>query len=198
MKPCSLAATVLLAAAGFLPTAGCSDVSGSGGGQGLTVVVCAGDAGGAGNDDAGGGDDAGDDSAAADEAGASPCAPPDSDRLIGGCYAFDLTVDDTGFSNTILKAQNVGQVTITLTNAGTTPHDLVVDCMPIQAAGCPPQWCFPASANIAPVAPGATASTTFVTPFVEGTYDFRSDVGSDSQSESDGGLRGLWGQFLVQ
>jgi len=136
--------------------------------------------------------------AAGDDGGGSPCQPSDSDGITGGCYAFDVTVDDSAFSPVILKAQNNGQVTLTLKNAGSKPHDLVIGCVPINYPGCPSQFCFPAGANIASVPPGGSASTTFVTPYVEGIYDFRSDLPGDSQLSGDGGVSGLWGQFVVQ
>jgi hypothetical protein len=41
-------------------------------------------------------------------------------------------------------------------------------------------------------------STTFVTPNPEGIYNFRSDVAGDSTVQSDGGVSGLWGQFILQ
>lgn len=133
-----------------------------------------------------------------DDGGGSPCKPPDSDGVLGGCYVFDLTVDDTGFTPRILKAQNVGQVTVTLTNAGSRPHDFAVGCTTIAFAGCPATYCFPDTAHIASVAPGASATTTFVLPYVEGIYDFVSDLPGDSQIASDGGASGIWGQFVVQ
>jgi hypothetical protein len=109
-----------------------------------------------------------------------------------------VTVDDTGFTPIILKTQNSAQVTLTLTNNGTKPHDFVMGCVSISYPGCPFQYCFPPDANIASLPPGGTATTTFVTPFVEGIYDFRSDLPGDSQTASDGGISGLRGQFVVQ
>jgi hypothetical protein len=164
----------------------CSNVAGSvgaGGGAGPCTTSPVGD------DDS---DDGGDDDSG------SPCAPPDSDGINGGCYAFDLTVDDTTFSPIILKAQNLGQVTLHLTNMGTKPHDFVVGCIPVSYPGCPSSTCFPSAADIAPVAPGATATATFTVPNPEGIYTFRSDVAGDSTLEADGGMNGLWGQFVVQ
>jgi hypothetical protein len=148
----------------------------------------------AGSNDAGklGNDDAG------SNAPGSACKPPDSDGLVGGCYFFHLVVDDMGFSPIILKAQNLAQTTIALTNAGTRPHDFVFGCVPLHAPGCPSQVCFPPQANIASVAPGGTAMTTFKTPFLDGIYDFRSDLPDDSPISLDGGVRGLRGQFVVQ
>jgi hypothetical protein len=180
------ARAVLLLALAALPasTARCSNVAGAPGtlgGAGTCVATSAGGEAGAG-----------------DEGGSSSCAPSDSDGMNGGCYAFDLTVDDTGFSPFILKSENLAQVTITLRNAGTKPHDLVVGCIPVSFPGCPPQQCFPSAANIAMLAPGQSATTTFVTPNLEGIYTFRSDLPGDSQLDSDGGVSGLWGQFVVQ
>jgi hypothetical protein len=141
--------------------------------------------------------DAADDSS--DDGGeSSPCKPPDSDGITGGCFAFDLTVDDTGFTPIILKAQNNAQVTLTLKNAGTKPHDLAQGCVALGSPGCPPQICFPQQANVRALGPGETVTVTFVTPFVEGIYDFRSDLPGDSQVAGDGGIGGLWGQFVLQ
>jgi hypothetical protein len=109
-----------------------------------------------------------------------------------------VTVDDTGFSPIILKAQNNAQVTITLKNAGSKPHDFVMGCVAISYPGCASQFCFPAEANIPPVPPGGTATATFATPHVEGIYNFQSSLPGDSQVSSDGGISGLWGQFVVQ
>ena len=177
-------------AAGFVAlvaVVGCSNVAGNV--QGADSGCPAG----------GSGDDAGEDDASVDDAGSGACSPGDTDGLIGGCFVFDVTVNDQGFSPVILKAQNLGQVTLQLHNAGASPHDFVVDCLPTpNGQGCPAQSCFPAAARIPPLAPGASATTTFVTPNPEGIYNFRSDVGTDSQDESDGGVSGLWGQFVVQ
>jgi hypothetical protein len=103
-----------------------------------------------------------------DEAGsgAGPCAPSDSDGIVGGCSVFDVTVNDPGFSPFILKAENLGQVTLTLKNTGTKPHDFAVGCVPIALAGCPPLQCFPAAAGIAPLAPGDSATTSIQGQFV--------------------------------
>jgi hypothetical protein len=177
----------LLALAGLvLITSRCSNVAGSPGNSGLSSACTTNPVGAAGDDDGG------------DDGGASPCAPPDSDGINAGCYVFDVTVDDNGFTPVILKAQNLGQVTITLTNAGTRPHDLVFGCIPVTFPGCPAQQCFPAGANLLPVQPGQSATTMFMTPNPEGIYDFRSDVAGDSELEGDGGETGIWGQFVVQ
>jgi len=169
------------------PGSHCSNVAGSPGNVGDSGACITNPAGvdGGGND----GDDDG---------GGSPCAPPDSDGINGGCYAFDVTVDDTGFSPIVLVAQNLATVTITLRNTGSKPHDFVVGCIPISYPGCPSQQCFPGEADIPTLAPGQSATTTFTAPNPEGIYDFRSDVPGDSQVESDGGVTGIWGQFVVQ
>jgi len=131
--------------------------------------------------------------------GSDSCATGDTDGINGGAFSFDVTVDETGFSPVILKAENLGNVTLTLKNTGSKPHDFVVDCIPQSVAGCPSQSCFPAAANIAALQPGASATTTFVAPNPEGIYNFRSDVAGDSQVDADdGGVTGLWGQFVVQ
>jgi hypothetical protein len=123
----------------------------------------------------------------------------DQDGVSGGQVTFVLAVDDTTFSPTILKAQNLAQVTLTLKNTGTRPHDLVVDCIATpNDNGCPTTSCFPDAGRIPAVPPDASATTTFVTPNPEGIYAFRSDLGTDSHVASDGGVTGLAGQFIVQ
>jgi hypothetical protein len=117
------------------------------------------------------------------------CGPADGDGVNGGNVTLDLTVTDDAFSPIILKAQNLSTVTLTLSNAGTRPHDFVVDCLPTpNANGCPTTSCFPDAAAIGPVLPDASATTTFVTPNPEGIYTFRSDQPGDTQT----------GQFVVQ
>ena len=186
------AVALSLVAAGALH---CSNVAG--GATGTDAGPCLGGvAAGQSMADEAGADDAGS-GVGSDDAG-NQCRPPDSDGLTGGCYFFDLVVDDTGFSPIILKAQNLAQTTIALTNTGTRPHDFVVGCVPLRAPGCPSQVCFPPRANIATLAPGGVATTTFVTPYLEGIYDFRSDLAGDSPIAIDGGIRGLQGQFVVQ
>ena len=118
----------------------------------------------------------------------SVCSP-DSDGINGGNYTFDLTVDDTGFSPIILKAQNDANVTLTITNHGAAAHDFSIDCLATpNDQGCPTQSCFDPASTFAPIAPGASATQSFSTPNPEGIYTFRSNVGSDS----------FTGQFVVQ
>ena len=111
---------------------------------------------------------------------------PDNDGINGGAYTFDLTVDDTGFSKTILASQNDAQVTLTLTNAGKKPHGFEVACTsvlpsyPDVPAGCPTEACFPSGSTIAPLAPGKSATVTFDTPTPDGLiYPFRSSEPAD-------------------
>jgi hypothetical protein len=117
----------------------------------------------------------------------SPTCFPDSDGIIGGAYVFDLTVDDTGFSKTVLTTQNDAQVTLTLQNTGTKPHGFQVDCTgvtlsyPTVPPGCPTIACFPSNSLIPPLAPGASATITFDTPVPDGLiYPFRSSEPDDA------------------
>lgn len=121
--------------------------------------------------------------------GGDTCSPGDSDGLNGGDTTFVLTVSDDAFAPIILKAQNLSSVTLTLQNAGTRPHDFVVDCLPTpNDNGCPTTSCFPDASAIGPVPPDGSATTTFVTPNPEGIYTFRSDLPGDTQT----------GQFVIQ
>jgi hypothetical protein len=120
---------------------------------------------------------------------------PDNDGITGGSYTIDLDVDDTGFLATavdggmkdIISTQNDAQVTLTLTNTGTVPHGFAVGCTNVCASyptlpvGCSPNACFPSSATIAPLAPGASATITFVTPTPDGLlYPFTSNAPGDA------------------
>jgi hypothetical protein len=129
---------------------------------------------------------------------AGPCGPGDSDGLSGGHWTFDLTASDTSFTPAILKAQNLSSITLTLTNAGSKPHDFVIDCLPTpNANGCPAASCFDDASVIGPIAPEASVTATFDTARVDGIYRFRSDLPGDTQT-GDGGMTGLVGQFIVQ
>jgi hypothetical protein len=111
---------------------------------------------------------------------------PDSDGINGGDYTFVLDVSDTAFSPIILKAQNDANVTLTITNTGSVPHDFSIDCLPTpNDQGCPTTSCFDPDSTFAPIAPGVSTTQTFATPNPEGIYTFRS---------SDG----VTGQFVVQ
>ena len=92
----------------------------------------------------------------------------------GGNFTFLLAVGDGAFSPTILKAQNLASVTLTLQNTGTGPHGLSIDGMP--------------GAAVSSVAPGASATVVFTTPDREGIYPFHSTQPGDAQA----------GQFIVQ
>jgi hypothetical protein len=118
-----------------------------------------------------------------------PCELDDADGVIGGSYTFELTVDDAEFSPKILKAQNTASVNLTLINAGSTPHDFAIACLPTpNDDGCPMQACFEDDAHLVPVEPGQTGMATFVVPRAEGIYEFRSTLNGDVQR----------GQFIVQ
>ena len=185
MKAASLVSLALALAFVY----GCSDVSGGPADAGPSCTAASGN---------------GDDESDADtDGGESVCKPGDADGVNGGCFAFTITVDDNGFSPIILKAENNARVVVTVKNAGTKAHDFSVGCIATSnLRGCPAQTCFPAASAIPAISPGASASVSFVTPNPEGIYVFRSDLNGDShgdsQIESDGGLSGIWGQFVIQ
>ncbi len=117
------------------------------------------------------------------------CGSADQDGVNGGNFVFDLTVDDDAFVPRELPAQNLANVTLTLTNKGTRPHDFVVACLPTpNDNNCPTTSCFADAAAIGPLSPDASTTRTFVTPNPEGTYTFRSNLPGDTQT----------GQFIVQ
>jgi hypothetical protein len=123
---------------------------------------------------------------------------PDNDGITGGAYTIDIVVTDTGFfasggddagmtAKTIIATQNDAQVTLTLTNNGTTPHGFAVGCTsvlpsyPTLPAGCPSSACFPANSTIAPIAPNTSVTVTFDTPTPDGLlYPFTSNEPADS------------------
>ncbi len=117
------------------------------------------------------------------------CAPGDQDGINEQSETVLLTVSDTAFAvggvdsgstERNITSQNSSLITLTLTNVGTKPHDLVIGCIPTGLpAGCPTTSCFPKGANFAPLAPGASMTTSFTTPAVEGAYSFTSDVAGD-------------------
>jgi hypothetical protein len=139
------------------------------------------------------------------------CNPGDNDGIVGGNYPVLVNVSDTGFAvggvdsgstEPNITTQNLGHVTLTVTNVGTKPHDLVIECIPSGLpAGCAQTSCFPSTANVPALQPGETVTTPmFVTPAVEGSYPFISDVpGDDTQFNSaDGGVTGnLVGAFIL-
>ena len=135
-----------------------------------------------------------------------PCKM-DLNGVTGGSEVVDVTVSDTAFSvggpdsgstQPNVTIENSSTVTLTLFNVGTKPHDLVMQCLATpNGQGCPAQSCFPPSANVPPVQPGASATTTFVAPFREGPYLFTSDFDGDTQPGPDGGVTGLVGEYVL-
>jgi hypothetical protein len=121
--------------------------------------------------------------------GSSAGCADDRNGVQGGTATFDLSVSDTAFSPSILKAENLATTTLTLTNTGTRPHGFAVQCIATaNGNGCPTTSCFPDSATIPLVAPNASATTTFTVPNPEGIYDFGSGAPGDTMA----------GQFIVQ
>jgi hypothetical protein len=117
------------------------------------------------------------------------CAPGDQNGVNDMAETVLVTVSDTAFAvggvdsgsmERNITSENSSPITLTLTNVGMKPHDLVIGCIPTGLpAGCPSTSCFPKSANFAPLAPGASMTTSFTTPAVEGAYTFTSDVAGD-------------------
>ncbi|HWZ91992.1 MAG TPA: hypothetical protein VNW92_24175 [Polyangiaceae bacterium] len=135
------------------------------------------------------------------------CNPDDQDGILGGKMTVLLSVSDTGFAvggvdsgstEPNVAVENKSQVTLTLTNVGTMPHGLRIACIPSGLpAACPAESCFPDAANIAPLAPGESATVTFVTPAQEGAYPFTSDEQADAAADTDAGVPALVGQFVL-
>jgi hypothetical protein len=142
------------------------------------------------------------------------CTPGDNDGISGGAYTVLVNVSDTayavggvdsGSTSPNIAVQNFGNVTLTLTNVGTRPHDLVVQCIPSGLpATCSMQTsCFPGMAASIPgyiaivpsVDPGMSATVTFMSPAVEGAYQFVSDDPGDTGA--DGGVSGPIGEFVL-
>src|SRR5690242_10492901 len=92
---------------------------------------------------------------------------PDADGTTGGADTIDLTVDDDGFSKSVLNTQNNATVTFTLTNGGTVPHGFELECVSVTGeypnlpAGCPSTTCFPPESTIFPLMPGESTTVTF-------------------------------------
>jgi hypothetical protein len=146
-------------------------------------------------------------SACSSPGSAGPCHSGDSDGVTGGSVVVDLTVGDTAFSvgapdsgsmERNITAQNLADVTLTMTNVGTKPHSFVIECLQTpNGNGCPAQSCFPPNADLPALGPGASATTMFMTPVQEGAYRFISNEPGDTQTSADGGVTGLVGQFNV-
>jgi len=119
------------------------------------------------------------------------CTPDDADGIIDEPSPLLLVVTDAEFRPRILATQNSSEVTLTLDNQGTRAHRFVVDCKPTpNADGCPAESCFPSEATVGPVGPGERTTVVFVSPLVEGIYDFRSDLAQDTELAP--------GQFIIQ
>jgi hypothetical protein len=126
------------------------------------------------------------------------CKLDDADGVVGGDVTFDLTVDDSGFSPSILAAQNDAHVTLILHNIGTKSHSFVIDCLATpNMNGCPTTSCFESSASVPPVAAGASAMAEFDVPKPEGIYYFHSDVDGDTPASCTAGATGC-AQFIVK
>jgi hypothetical protein len=107
---------------------------------------------------------------------------PDNDGVNNMVATVDVTVDDTGFSKTVISTQNDSPVTLTVTNKGTKPHGFAVGCTTTTApAGCATHVCFPDDSTIAPLEPGKSKTITFQTPTPDGIiYPFNSNEPDDS------------------
>jgi hypothetical protein len=119
---------------------------------------------------------------------------------------------DSGSTESNISVENLGIITLTLTNTGTKPHDLVVQCIPtgLPAACMKPTSCFdnPDDAGsstpnavtlIPPLQPGASQTIVVRAPLVEGVYNFISDVPGDATTfDADGGVSGtVTGDFVL-
>lgn len=112
---------------------------------------------------------------------------PDADGVTGRSYTISLTVDDEGFSKTVISTQNDSTVSFTLTNTGSSPHGFELDCVDVTSeyphlpAGCPSVACFPDAATIPPLEPGESRTVTFVTPPTDNLiYPFASNAPGDA------------------
>ena len=126
--------------------------------------------------------------------------------MLGGNVTVLVSVSDTAFTvggvnsgstESNISLENSTNVTLTLTNTGTKPHDMTIACIPTELpAACMNQTsCFPLEANIATLMPGESKTVTFTAPVVEGIYQFVSDVDGDMTTDSSGTVTGLVGQF---
>jgi hypothetical protein len=135
------------------------------------------------------------------------CQPGDADGFVGGVNTVEVSVSDTAFTvggvnskstEPNIGVQNSSTVNLTVTNTGTKPHSFKLVCIPSGLpAGCEQASCFPDSADIAAIAPGDSVSVSFVTPAVEGTYQFYSDEDGDTAAGGEGNYTGLVGEFVL-
>jgi hypothetical protein len=148
---------------------------------------------------------------ACSSSGSDTCNPGDQDGVTGATSGTDVvlvSVNDTEFTvggvdsgstEPNIAVQNLTTVMLTLTNTGSQPHGMQIACIPTGLpAGCPTTSCFPGNADIPALAPGASVTTTYVTPAVEGTYQF-TDPASDADGgiPADGGVTGPVGEFVL-
>jgi hypothetical protein len=136
---------------------------------------------------------------------------PDSDGVNNVPTPIDLVVDDTGFyagspdsgadtdagMKTVITTQNSSTITFTLTNRGTRNHGFEVGCTsvlpayPDLPAGCSSMACFPGDSTVAPIAPGASKTVTFVTPAPDNlNYPFKSSAPGDANNPALNGSDG--------
>lgn len=136
------------------------------------------------------------------------CTPDDQDGVIGGTATVMVSVSDTAFTvggvnsgstEPNISIQNSTKVTLTLTNTGTTPHDMTIACIDtdLPAMCMMPKSCFPTEANIGQLMPGESKTVTFTAPVVEGAYQFTSDVDGDTTTDDKGNVTGLVGEYVL-
>ena len=111
-----------------------------------------------------------------DDDSANACHPNDADGVIGGTFALDVTITDTGFTPVVVQVQNSSTVMLTVHNTGTKAHSFVIGCLTVP--GC--TVCFPAESKVGSLAPGASNTVAFTAPYLEGLYPVTSDVAGDS------------------
>jgi hypothetical protein len=129
--------------------------------------------------------------------GDDKCGAGDADGVMGGNVPLDVRIFDDHVEP-ILSAQNNANVTLTVHNMGTKPHDFVIDCIPTpNEDGCPMTSCFPMSAKTDPLDPGASATVMFVVPLVEDIYYYHSDLPGDVAGPCGPNVTGC-GQFIVK
>jgi hypothetical protein len=123
------------------------------------------------------------------DGGGDVCKPDDADGILGTKDTFQVEVTDDAFSPRVLASQNLTEVTLKLTNGGTTPHGFVIGCLQTpNDDGCPTESCFPDEAKIAPLDPGESKTVEFAVPLVEGIHTVSTGVDGDAAE----------GQFIVQ
>ena len=145
---------------------------------------------------------------AGDKGDGGPCDADDQDGVLGGTNTVLLSVSDSAFAvggvdsgsmQPNIAVENSSTVKLTVTNTGTTPHSFVVACIPsgLPASCNQPTSCFPDAANIPAIDPGKSVTVMFMTPAVEGAYQFTSDVKGDTTTDKGGNVAGLVGEFVL-